>query len=72
VPLSNSISPAAIFRSVDLPEPLRPTRQIRACQELGAAAERQTDILKRKKRRRSHVADLVPRLAIARRVSGSS
>src|SRR5581483_4215007 len=30
VPLSGSISPAAIFSSVDLPEPLRPIRQTRS------------------------------------------
>src|SRR4051812_3507353 len=30
LPRSGSTSPAAIFRSVDLPEPLRPTRQARS------------------------------------------
>ena len=49
--------PAAIFSSVDLPEPFRPTRhrrarfdgQVRARQE-GCAAKRQVNILKGQKR----------------------
>ena len=63
-PRSISISPAAIFSSVDLPEPLRPTRQTRSPlghREFGAgqqrrAAEGQRDVAKLEEGRGGHAA----------------
>ena len=59
VPPSASIWPAAILRSVDLPEPFRPTRQRRSPAltdsstplEQRRAAEGQADVVKEEKRR---------------------
>ena len=60
---SGSTSPAAIFSSVDLPDPLRPTRATRSprrdrqlcAREKRRAAEAQCDVFELKERR-SHVA----------------
>ena len=66
VPLSGSTSPATILSNVDLPEPLRPTRQTRSpggdgevdAFEQRRAAERQRDTAELEQRRRHQAAPI--------------